>query len=922
MALVIFSALLYVLPAHAIWNWTTIHTIDLTLQKTAQVVSGSVDTISSTGKVLANDRVRYQLSYQNEGTTWGNNFVLSGSIAPGMCYVLWTLEANLLTGYTLSYSNDETGATWTYTPTGVAGVRDCAIKYFKLEKSLLSGSAQLIDRSNITGGVRNNVVYLSSGVTIDPLSIYSHVAPNPIKPIIVGAGNSGWGGVSSREFFQSGHYYRIRQDGTVKRLRFYVDHKTNLTGFYFKIRRQNTGGNFDLVWQSENLIPNINSWSISDIVLSSPITGVQEGDYYGFHMLWTTNGWQLNIPVEAGVGGQNMYFITNTWGAGSDFPWPTAWTFTTSTYPIEVYMDQADSVFIGASLVAWHPPHYSFIETLPRTFITWTIQHFFSEFSSLTTQNMGMGSQTIASVVSRFERDVLNINPKMVVVSIGFNDIALGTSKANYMSWRRHILNVTENAANIQKVVILLLTPWTEGGTGRNITKDDRNQSVTELAAEYSKTVVVDAAPYIGVEYTWANAVSGNLWYLDAAYDYGDGVHLTTSGNRRVAQAIYDTLVSGNVTLNNNLFGNFTLLFTGSDSFTKWKNLFTDITLPTNTSATYSVRPSADQNCALYTGNSNSVIDNASASNSQISLAALSWSAYQNLCVTVHMKTTDRATTPTLTGLIATYAESPLTLTYDTVINDTSASMSSRVSMYSTSGALVSANYGWSILQFAPQTFAGGGGGSLKYDYCPAWDFSPTFFDGICGQTKPVVPNPVIDEPVVDNTVNEEKDEISAAYDWAHDQKITTLSPQSEARLYDPITREELAKMIATYAMQFTNKSLSNREACTSYIDLQDASFDLQDDIIMACKLWLMGITNDWTPLQEFRPFDKVTRAEFGTILSRILRGSLYETSWEGWFTQHLQALYNANIMKKIETPSMEELRWWILLMLRRQSGL
>lgn len=105
-------------------------------------------------------------------------------------------------------------------------------------------------------------------------------------------------------------------------------------------------------------------------------------------------------------------------------------------------------------------------------------------------------------------------------------------------------MDAAQNAANIQKVVILKLTPWTEGEVTRNTTKDDRNQSVAELASKYSKTVVVDASSYIGVEYTGAGAVPGNLWYLDAAYDYGDGVHLTTSGNQRVAQAIYDQLVA------------------------------------------------------------------------------------------------------------------------------------------------------------------------------------------------------------------------------------------------------------------------------------------------------------------------------------------------------------------------------------------
>jgi hypothetical protein len=46
----------------------------------------------------------------------------------------------------------------------------------------------------------------------------------------------------------------------------------------------------------------------------------------------------------------------------------------------------------------------------------------------------------------------------------------------------------------------------------------------------------------------------------------------------------------------------------------------------------------------------------------------------------------------------------------------------------------------------------------------------------------------------------------------------------------------------------------------------------LQSYIIQACELGLMGIHSDGTPLSAFMPEKTVSRAEFGTVLSRLLR--------------------------------------------------
>jgi hypothetical protein len=40
-----------------------------------------------------------------------------------------------------------------------------------------------------------------------------------------------------------------------------------------------------------------------------------------------------------------------------------------------------------------------------------------------------------------------------------------------------------------------------------------------------------------------------------------------------------------------------------------------------------------------------------------------------------------------------------------------------------------------------------------------------------------------------------------------------------------------------------------------------------------------MGLGNDGTPAAKFNPDNQVTRAQFGTILSRLLRGAVNNSS-------------------------------------------
>jgi hypothetical protein len=89
-----------------------------------------------------------------------------------------------------------------------------------------------------------------------------------------------------------------------------------------------------------------------------------------------------------------------------------------------------------------------------------------------------------------------------------------------------------------------------------------------------------------------------------------------------------------------------------------------------------------------------------------------------------------------------------------------------------------------------------------------------------------------------------------------------------------------------------------------------------------ACQLGLMWYEPDGkTEALSFNPNGEVSRAEFGTVLSRALYGNEYN-GWTPYYLKHLQALKAAGIMNNITDPEhMLELRWYVMLMLMRADA-
>lgn len=205
-----------------------------------------------------------------------------------------------------------------------------------------------------------------------------------------------------------------------------------------------------------------------------------------------------------------------------------------------------------------------------------------------------------------------------------------------------------------------------------------------------------------------------------------------------------------------------------------------------------------------------------------------------------------------------------------------------------------------------------GGSSVPSIDYCPVWDFSDSYYDGQCG-----TPTEEISIPQPDTTPISE---LEHAYNRAYNQGITTLSPIENASLNNPITRAELAKMITVYATTLLNKEIAiDHPWCLNFSDSNNINLELAWFVTQACQLGIMGLQADGkTPLEVFNPNGIVSRAQFATVLSRLLYGNTHNNNNDEWFRiEHMSVLRSNNILT-ITNPNLIELRWWIILMLHR----
>ena len=164
-------------------------------------------------------------------------------------------------------------------------------------------------------------------------------------------------------------------------------------------------------------------------------------------------------------------------------------------------------------------------------------------------------------------------------------------------------------------------------------------------------------------------------------------------------------------------------------------------------------------------------------------------------------------------------------------------------------------------------------------------------------------------------------EEVIDAYKWAYENDITTLKILEWANPNDDMIRWYMAKVVVNYAVNVLWEE--RPEALPWYCNWMDKEDDWGSAEIKfyaknACALWIM-----WINMKEFMPNKKVTRAEFWTIVSRLLWWDKYDvknaTKKNPYYIKHLEALRRNGIITQIENPTKRiEKRKWVWVVLKR----
>ncbi|MGN0201680.1 MAG: GDSL-type esterase/lipase family protein [Candidatus Cryptobacteroides sp.] len=148
----------------------------------------------------------------------------------------------------------------------------------------------------------------------------------------------------------------------------------------------------------------------------------------------------------------------------------------------------------------------------------------------------GISGQCTAHMLARFQRDVVELKPKYVVIMAGTNDIALNNGCSSVENAYRNIISMCQIAkANKIKVILCSTTPaadipWRPEVTDANAQERWLNESLKEYAREH-RLGFADYAAALGDE----NGAT------DPKYSK-DGVHPNIEGYKIMEDILLDAL--------------------------------------------------------------------------------------------------------------------------------------------------------------------------------------------------------------------------------------------------------------------------------------------------------------------------------------------------------------------------------------------
>jgi hypothetical protein len=173
------------------------------------------------------------------------------------------------------------------------------------------------------------------------------------------------------------------------------------------------------------------------------------------------------------------------------------------------------------------------------------------------------------------------------------------------------------------------------------------------------------------------------------------------------------------------------------------------------------------------------------------------------------------------------------------------------------------------------------------------------------------------------NTKTQTQDNVQSVQEWSYKNWLTKYSNVADARLWDSLTRSEMAKLSSIFATKVLWKmpDESKQNFCSQFADLWKLNTEMKSYVIESCELWYMWYqSNGIDALVKFRPYSPVTVAEASVIVSRMLRWNQNAADGNEWYKWHLYAAYNHGLIDDIRNPFRNITRWEAFEMFYRTS--
>lgn len=390
---------------------------------------------------------------------------------------------------------------------------------------------------------------LVEALTLTPSNVTAKtnvVQVSPYQSATYAAGDFGPNaGETSFEFINGGNSQRIRQTGTLQRVKASIASTAGVTGFYVKVWRKVASNNYTLIGTSDNLSSQLTDGIVDTLDLSTTIP-VQVGDFVGLRVTYSSASARI-FNSETPVGSSStIYSVSNTTPSTTGYAWESQTSSSSACVVVECYMTAPVFVALGDSIMSGNSGTVSLIDASGTYVANESIPELLARATGWTHQNMAISGQEVGlSMVPRFTNDVLNLYPRIALLEGGVNDLRAGTNAATVQS--AYDILLAACVANGIKPVVIGVMPFraaTSTSDAKLQARDTLNGTL-RTATLAAGGVYVDPDDYIGQFYAGGDA--DNRWLLDDLSDPSDGLHLTTWGRMRIAQAVLDAMAQLNV---------------------------------------------------------------------------------------------------------------------------------------------------------------------------------------------------------------------------------------------------------------------------------------------------------------------------------------------------------------------------------------